>query len=78
MFLAMVEVIFAIIVIWFIVTQIVIPLLMGTRSFPAFRPHTKKSVLQDMMLDEKDKIEEEELRHSLQELRRKEKEKSNG
>jgi hypothetical protein len=73
MFLILLEIVLVILVICFFVTQVIIPLLSGTRILPAFRSQGKKALIKDMILDEKDKIEEEELRHSLSEMRQKEK-----
>lgn len=73
MLLAFIEVVIFVVFIWFVMTQLIIPVLTNTKTFPIFRGNPKKAVLEDMILEEKDKIEVEELRHSLNELRQKEK-----
>lgn len=69
MFLSIAEMVGVILVIWFIVSQIIIPLMTGTKMFPALR-RSKKTAIEDLILDEKDKIEEEELLGKLKELRK--------
>ena len=77
MFLAMMEILVVIFAIWFVVSQMVIPLASGTKTLPLFRSPGKKAVVKDLILDEKDRIEEEELRKCLKEMRQKGK-KENG
>jgi len=70
MLLMFLEVTGAVLFVWFMVTQILIPLTSGTKLFPAFRSG-KKAAIEDLIIDERDKIEEEELLHRLKELRKK-------
>ena len=55
--------------IWFVVTQVIIPVITRTKMFPAFRKG-RKAILEDMITNEKDHVEEKVLRNEFDNIKK--------
>jgi hypothetical protein len=67
MFLAVLEFLFYVIGIMFVITQIVIPMYRGTLLFPAFR---KRRKLEQMVEEAKEKLDEVKIEKTAEEIQK--------
>jgi predicted Holliday junction resolvase-like endonuclease len=73
MYLKIAEIIICTVVIWFIITQIIIPGFYGTKSFPLFK---KEAKLKDKLVEVQQEIKEKELEETINKAKEKLKEKN--